>query len=82
MLIQAEEQVLKELEPGLSAFKERHITEEKYDTKVRSSYLKTEIKKRVDAELRMRKTMALLLSAAFFAASVLLLGIKMMTEKE
>lgn len=81
VLIQAEEQVLKELEPGLSAFKERHITEEKYDTKVRSSYLKTEIKKRADAELRMRKTMALLLSAAFFAASVLLLGIKMMTEK-
>ncbi len=81
VLIQAEEQVLKELEPELTAFKERHRTEEKYDTKVRSSYLKTEIKKRADAELRMRKTMALLLSAAFFAASVLLLGIKMMTEK-
>lgn len=81
VLVKAEEKVLKELEPGLLAFKERHKMEEKYDTKVRSFYRKTEIKKRVDAELQMRRTMALLLSAAFFTASVLLLGIKMMTEK-
>lgn len=81
VLVKVEEKVLKGLAPELSAFKKRHQAEEKYDTKVRSFYLKTEIKKRADAEIQMRKTMALLLSAAFCAASVLLLGIKMMTEK-
>ncbi len=81
VLIKAGQKAIEELQPELSAFKERHRTEEKYDTKVRSSYLKTEIKQRADAELQMRQTMAVLLSAIFFAASVLLLGIKMMTEK-
>lgn len=81
VLVKADEEILKELRPELSAFKERHKMEEKYDTKVRNSYLKTEIKERADAELRMRKTMALLLAVAFFFATVLLLGIKMMTEK-
>ena len=81
VLIKAEKKVLKELSPELSAFKERHRQEEKYDTKVKNSYLKTEIKEQADAEIQMRKSMALFLTAAFFFASVLLLGIKMMTEK-
>lgn len=81
VLVKAEKEVLEELGPQLAKFKERHREEERYDTKVRNSYLKTEVKKRVDAELRMRKIMALLLGLSFFAASVLLLGIKMMTEK-
>lgn len=82
VLVKAGEETLKELEPELLAFKERHRQEEKYDTKVRSFYLKSEAKLREDTELQMRKTMAKLLIAAFFAASVLLLGIKMMTERK
>lgn len=81
VLVKAEEGVLKKLGDKLLEFKERHRQEEKYDTKVRSCYLKTELMERVNAELRMRKIMAQLLGAAFFAASVLLFGIKMMTEK-
>ncbi len=81
VLVKAGKEALEELELKLLEFKERHREEERYDTKVRSSYLKTEVKERVDAELRMRKIMALLLGISFFAASVLLLGIKMMTEK-
>lgn len=82
VLVKAGEETLKKLEPELAAYKERHKTEEKYDTKVRSYYLKSEVKQRIDAELQMRRNMSLLLMAAFFAASVLLLGIKMMTEKK
>lgn len=82
VLVNAGEKVLKELEPELQAFGERHRQEEKYDTKVRNSYLKTEIRLREETELKMRITMARLLIAAFFAASVLLLGIKMLTEKK
>ena len=68
--------------PELTAFKERHQKEDRYDSKVKSHYLKSEVKERADAELRMRKTMAALLAIAFFIASILLLGIKMMTEKK
>ncbi len=82
VLINGDEEALKRLEPEFSAFKERHRQEDRYDTKVKSHYLKTEVKERADAELRMRKTMAALLGGAFFAASILLLGIKMMTEKK
>ena len=78
----AGEETLRELEPDLLAFKERHSDEEKYDTKVRSCYLKSEVKQRIEAELHMRSSMSRLLMAAFFAASVLLLGIKMLTENK
>lgn len=81
-LVQTDGDALKRLAPEFSAFKERHRQEDRYDSKVKSYYLKTEVKERADAELRMRKTMAALLGAAFFAASILLLGIKMMTEKK
>ncbi len=82
VLIHADGKVLKGLEPEFAAFKERHQKEDRYDSKVKSHYLKSEVKERADAELRMRKTMAALLAIAFFTASILLLGIKMMTEKK
>lgn len=81
-LVNGDEEALAGLEPEFSAFKERHRQEDRYDSKVKSHYLKGEVKERADAELRMRRTMAALLGAAFFAASILLLGIKMMTEKK
>ncbi len=82
VLVHADEKALAGLEPEFTAFKERHRQEDRYDSKVKSYYLKTEVKERADAELRMRKTMAALLAIAFFIASILLLGIKMMTEKK
>ncbi len=82
VLVHADEKALAGLEPEFTAFKERHRQEDRYDSKVKSYYLKTEVKERADAELRMRKTMAALLAIVFFIASILLLGIKMMTEKK
>ena len=80
--VRADQKTLGELQPELDAFQERHKKDEEYDAKVKSYYLKTDARLQMDTELNMQETMGKLLIFIFFAAGVLLLGIKMMTEKE
>lgn len=79
--VKADEEALKELEPELNAFRERHEKDEEYDRKVKSYYLKTDAGIQIDTELQMQEAMGKLLICIFFVAEILLLGIKMMTEK-
>lgn len=81
VLVKTDEKTLKELEPDLEAFRKRHEIDERYDAKVKSYYLKGDAKKRFLAELHMRKVMAELLIPLFFMAFVLLIKIKLMTER-
>lgn len=69
------------LMPELEAFRQRHKRDEEYDAKVKSYYLKPDLMLQTDTELNMQETMGKLLICIFFLAEVLLLGIKMMTEK-
>ena len=80
--MRADQKTLEELQPEFDAFQERHKKDEEYDAKVKSYYLKTDARLQMDTELNMQETMGKLLIFIFFAAGVLLLGIKMMTEKE
>ena len=81
-MAKADDAAIESLKPDLDAFRQRHRSEEAYDAKVKSYYLKKDVMFRMDAELNMQKTMAKLLIFIFFAAELLLLGIKMMTEKK
>lgn len=69
------------LEAELKAFKERHRKDEKYDARVKSYYLKEDAQKRFRAELDMKRVMAEFLIPLFFLACVLLMKIKLMTER-
>lgn len=80
--VKADEEILEALKPDLEAFRERHARDEEYDAKVKSDYLKTDARLQTDTELRMQETMGKLLICIFFVAEVLLMGIKMMTEKK
>ncbi len=82
IVAKADDAAIESLKPDLDAFRQRHRSEEAYDAKVKSYYLKKDVMFRMDAELNMQKTMAKLLIFIFFAAELLLLGIKMMTEKK
>lgn len=79
--VKADEETLRELGPELAAFRERHAKDEEYDAKVKSYYLKTDARLQMDTELQMQEAMGKLLIFIFFVAEVLLLGIKIMTEK-
>ena len=78
----ADDKAIEALKPDLDAFRERHKKDEEYDAKVKSYYLKEDCVFLMKAELNMQETMAKLLICIFFAAELLLLGIKMMTEKK
>lgn len=72
---------LEGLKAELKDFKERHRMDEKYDARVKSYYLKDDAQKRFYAELNMKRVMAELLIPLFFLACVLLVKIKLMTER-
>lgn len=80
VLANMDKEALKETEPDLAAFRERHSMDEKYDAKVKSYYLKEDAQKRFFAELNMKRVMAELLIPLFFLAGVLLVKIKLMTD--
>lgn len=80
--VKADDAAIEQLKPELDAFRQRHIKEEEYDAKVKSYYLKKDVMFQMDSELNMQDVMGRLLIFIFFAAGLLLLGIKMMTEKK
>lgn len=82
ILAKADEDTIEHLKPELDAFRQRHKKDEEYDAKVKSYYLKEDVIFQMDSELKMQETMAKLLICIFFVAELLLLGIKMMTEKK
>ncbi len=81
ILANGKEDAFASLEPELKAFKERHRKDEKYDARVKSYYRKEDAQKRFRAELDMKRVMAEFLLPIFFLACVLLIKIKLMTER-
>lgn len=82
IVARADDAEIEQLKPELDAFRQRHIKEEEYDAKVKSYYLKKDAMFQMNSELNMQDVMGRLLICIFFAAGLLLLGIKMMTEKK
>lgn len=82
IVAKADDKALESLKPELDAFRQRHRRDEEYDAKVKSYYLKKDAMFHMEAEIHMQETMAKLLICIFFVAELLLLGIKMMTEKK
>lgn len=80
-LVKTDEDTLGKIKPELQAFQERHYIDERYDSKVKSYYLKEDARTRLYAELNMRRVMTELLIPLFFMAAVLLIKIKFMTER-
>lgn len=82
VLVKGAVEQIEGLEAELGDFRERHRKDEEYDAKVKSCYLKSASRQQLETEFGMQDAMARMLIAVFFAASGLLLGIKMMTERK
>lgn len=81
VLANAGEAGFKGAEAGLKAFKKRHRKDEEYDARVKSYYLGEDAQRRFHAELNMKRVMAEFLIPLFFLACILLVKIKLMTER-
>lgn len=82
VLINTDKDTLREMEPLLAEFKERHKEDEKYDLTVPCYYTKPDAIQRLRTERTMKITMNFLVLIVSFAVYLVLLGVKMATEAD
>lgn len=80
VLVSVDEKELSKVEDELQDFQSRHKEDENYDAQIESYYLKSESVSSIKTQFHIKDIMGKLLILSFFAASILLLFIKMLTE--